>query len=184
MLFSSRKSNAFFNKIGRTLWPKKGWSRIPKYLGHRIIRMKGQTGGIAMGLAFGVGVSFTPFMGLHLVLAVALSWLFGGHMLAAAIGTMFGNPWTFPLIWALTYYTGAWILGYEFIHFNTDLTIHFFKQNFWQFFWPMMIGSLPYAFVSWIVTYFISRNVIFRYRRHIKIKKYKRKRGLRVNIRI
>jgi len=59
----------------------------------------------------GVATSFTPFFGLHFIVAALLARLMRGNILAALMGTFFGNPLTYvPIAWAsLT--TGHWILG-------------------------------------------------------------------------
>ena len=59
-----------------------------------------------MGAAVGVFVSFTPFLGFHLLITFALAWLLGANMIAGAIATSIGNPLTFPFIWASTYQVG------------------------------------------------------------------------------
>ena len=58
----------------------------------------------------GIGVAFTPFVGLHIVLACAIAWSFGGNLIAGAIGTAVGNPVTYPFIWAGTYEVGQFLL--------------------------------------------------------------------------
>ena len=55
--------------------------------------MKGSPNELAMGLASGLSISFTPFIGLHSLLAILFSWVIGGSMAASIIGTFFGNPW-------------------------------------------------------------------------------------------
>ena len=45
---------------------------------HRIKRLPGTPQSIAAGVACGVAASFTPFIGLHFVLAALFAWLVGG----------------------------------------------------------------------------------------------------------
>ena len=47
---------------------------------------------------------------------MTLAWILRGSMAAAIIGTLFGNPWTFPFIWYLSYEVGK-----LFITNNIDL---------------------------------------------------------------
>ena len=52
-------------------------------------------------------ISITPFIGFHLIITFALAWLLRGNMIAGVIaGTCFGNPVTYPFIWASTYQLG------------------------------------------------------------------------------
>ena len=66
---------------------------------------------IALGFAAGAFVSFTPFIGFHFILAGLLALALRGSILASAIGTVVGNPLTFPFIWLASYNLGAIILG-------------------------------------------------------------------------
>ncbi len=52
----------------------------------RLRSLKGSPGSIAAGAATGVMVSFTPFIGLHTLLAIVIAWLIRANVLAAAFG--------------------------------------------------------------------------------------------------
>ena len=77
----------------------------------RVMRLTASPHSIAAGVAAGVFASFTPFMGLHFIIAFLVAYLIAGNFIAAALGTFVGNPLTFPLIWAATYATGRFILS-------------------------------------------------------------------------
>ncbi len=77
----------------------------------RILRITASPHAIAAGVAAGVFTSFTPFMGLHFLVAFVLAFVLRGNMIASALGTFFGNPLSFPLIWAATFSTGNFVLG-------------------------------------------------------------------------
>jgi uncharacterized protein (DUF2062 family) len=66
---------------------------------------------IALGFACGALASFTPFFGLHFVIAAGFAWLVRGNIIAALFGTVVGNPLTFPLISAVSLWTGRRLLG-------------------------------------------------------------------------
>ena len=72
--------------------------------------MPGTSGSIAIGVASGVAASFLPFIGLHFLIAALIALLLRGNVLASAIGTFFGNPWTFLFIWVSDYRVGLWLL--------------------------------------------------------------------------
>ncbi len=78
---------------------------------HRLARIPGTSYAIAAGFASGAAVSFTPFIGLHFLMAALLAWIIGGNILTSAMGTAVGNPWTFPFIWIAIYHVGCWLLG-------------------------------------------------------------------------
>lgn len=91
--------------------PRKGFSRGWRYVRARLQRLPGSPHRIALGAALGVGVSFTPLFGLHIALAAGVAWVLRANMVAALLGTMVGNPLTFPLIAPLAIRAGNLMLG-------------------------------------------------------------------------
>ena len=70
--------------------------RSGQYVTKRILRLTATPHAVAAGVAAGAFTSFTPFMGLHFLLAAVLAWMVRGNLLAPALGTFVGNPLTFP----------------------------------------------------------------------------------------
>ena len=93
------------------MWPRRSWLRSTQYLAKRVLRLTASPHSVAAGVAAGVFSSFTPFLGFHFMIAFAVSYVIAGNLIAAAAGTFFGNPLTFPFIWASTYATGRFILS-------------------------------------------------------------------------
>ena len=151
------------------------------YLAHRVGRLPGTPYSIAAGFACGAAISFTPFVGLHFILGALWAWTMRANILASAIGTAMGNPWTFPLIWAWIYKLGIWLqYGGE----STDAGIDDFSSMFasmieamlnfdmaylfhtvWPVWWPMLLGSIPSALVIWLIFFFAFRPLIATYQR-------------------
>lgn len=90
-----------------------GLTRAWRYVVHRMARLKASPHAIALGFAAGAFASFTPFVGLHFILAGLIAFALRSSILASAIGTAVGNPLTFPFIWLSTYNVGAALLGRE-----------------------------------------------------------------------
>jgi uncharacterized protein (DUF2062 family) len=76
-----------------------------------LIRLSGTPHNIAAGVACGAAISFTPFLGLHILLGALLALIVRGNFLAVVAGTLVGNPWTFPFIWVASYEVGKFLLG-------------------------------------------------------------------------
>lgn len=157
--------------MAHLIWPKQGWRRAGSYVAHRLRRLPGTPYRIAAGFASGAAVSFTPFLGFHFVLAALLALVLRGNMMAAAIGTVVGNPWTFPLIWTWIYSLGIWIMGgngsegvsEEFsVSYLLMHPTHIF-DNFWQLFVPMVIGAVPTATLAWFLCFWPLRRMVDRY---------------------
>lgn len=167
-MFLRREKLRLGSRVGGFFWPRIGWTRTAAYYRHRLHRMPGTSRNIAAGLALGVALGMTPFYGLHIVIAVALASLLSVNLFAAAIGTLVSNPWTAPPLWLATYYVGVEMLGQggaskrpDFIHMFMEMTeaalslnLETFAETIWPVLWPMIVGSLPFAAVAGLVTYF------------------------------
>jgi len=116
MIFKRRKPTTFLYKLRNFLWPKMGWWRVAKYYKHRTIRISDSSHSVAAGLAIGCAISFTPAFGTHLIQSIFFCWLLRGNWVASWLGTAFGNPWTFPFLWWISYQVGKsvlWIFGFS-----------------------------------------------------------------------
>ncbi len=179
MLLGSRKPRNFYRRILNLVWPKGGLKRSVKYSRYRFVRLSGSPYSIAAGFACGVAVSFTPLIGFHFVGAALLAWLIGGNVIASAIGTAIGNPWTFPLIWFWILNLGRWITGdYSNLHADLELTNTSIANNVKEILFPMMIGGLIMAPLTWLIAYYPTKYLIVSYRvaRKMRLDK-KRKRN-------
>jgi hypothetical protein len=111
VLFRRRDRPPLGDRLRALVAPRGGWRRAGTYLGHRMRRIPDTPHRIALGLACGVFVSFTPFFGLHFFLAAGLAWAVRANVLASLLGTLFGNPLTFPAIAWVSLALGRRILG-------------------------------------------------------------------------
>ena len=141
---------------------------------NKLISIYGTPQSISRGFATGVAVSFTPFVGFHLIIALVISKFNHQNKYASALGTIAGNPWTFPIIWYLTWHTGIFILNNKSLHVPEDF-IFFFKElyhavimldfqkfisDIWPIFYPMLVGCLPWLVVIWWLSYKILMNIL------------------------
>lgn len=92
------------------LVPQRSYARSFRYFCKRVLRLTATPHAIAAGVAVGVFASWTPFLGLHILIAFLLAYLVAGNMAAAGLGTAFGNPLTLPIIWATSYDLGHRLL--------------------------------------------------------------------------
>ena len=144
---------------------------------HRVRRLPGTPHGVAVGFACGAAISFTPFIGFHFALAALLTWSVGGNILASAIGTAVGNPWTFPFIWIWCYRLGSWMLGSGHVDLPADLSLTFIFDNPGRVLLPMFLGSLPTALVVWIAFYCPVRRMVEGYHRRRLRRRERRRKG-------
>ena len=187
-MFKRRQNLDYFQKAQSFIWPRSGWKRASLYALHRLARLRGTPHALAGGFAFGAAVSFMPFVGFHFVLGGAFAWIFRCNILASAIGTAVGNPWTFPFIWVLVYETGQWMLGMSGSHaapVDFGAALDAATAALWSLdiagllaaagpvFWPMLVGSLPHFVIVWLVFYFPLKTIIQRFqaRRQLRLQR-------------
>ena len=197
-IFRRRRRRPISQTLRYYLWPRTGWVRSVRYVAYRLRRLRGSPDSIAVGVAWGVAVSFTPFYFLHIGLAVVGSWFMGGSLLAAAIGTLFLNPLTFPFISLLTYSIGSYFLalstsfegmgdvslGYIFDSFSASfegmevVSLGYIFDKFLEilmpFLLPMAVGGILVGIASWILVFLSVRMLVSRYR-ELRIEKRRRK---------
>lgn len=165
-MFKRRNPLPFHQRAGAILWPRGGWRRSGTYVAHRLRRLPGTPYRIAAGFASGAAISFTPFIGLHFVLAVALAALVRGNIIAAAIGTVVGNPWTFPFIWLWTYSLGCWVLGgHGLTALPENLSFQHIFDNPLEVLLPMVVGGIPTAAVAWVVFFWPLQRTVAEYQK-------------------
>lgn len=173
MLFRRRHKRHLFRHFREMLWPSAGWSRTMSYVGYRLKRLPGSPYSIAAGFACGAAISFTPLIGAHFAVGMLIAWLIGANVIAAGIGTVVGNPWTFPFIWYWTYRLGTMILGVD-DELGSDA---FSIARIWDdpvhqlgpILIPMTVGSIPTFIVTWVIVYIPLRGIVAGYqnqRRH------------------
>lgn len=165
------------------MWPRRGWRRASRYIGHRIRRLPGTPYRIAAGFASGAAISFTPFIGFHFAGAALIALLLRANVVASAIGTVIGNPWTFPFIWAWTHAFGQWLLGAESVSvLPEELSFNYIFGHLPEVFWPMTVGGLATAAVAWFAFFWPVRKAVAEYQhaRRWRLQRKERKERARI----
>ncbi len=135
-----------------------GWFRTAHYMRHRLVRMPDRLYSLASGMATGISVSFSPILGTHFVQCLLICWLTRGNIVAAFIGTIFGNPSTFPLIFPLDYYVGTKVLEFfgaeEFASLPDHLSLSYLLAHPVKLMLPLTVGGYICAILVWLPAYF------------------------------
>lgn len=177
-----KKRQDFWHHMQEYIWPSIGGSAFLRLLEIKVKRAKGSAHAVAFGLAAGACVSLTPFVGLHGAIALLLCYFFRGSYVMGVLGTLVGNPWTFPIIWISTYRLGNWMLQVE----NppklpkqlvpTEI-FNNFEVYFYSYLWPMMVSGLPLGLVLGFLIYKIVYTSVDTYRssrkKHLKERRAK-----------
>lgn len=197
MVFKRRDRRSPVQVASELVYPRGGWTRAFHYVKHRVRRLPDSPDRIARGIGAGVFASFTPFYGLHFLVAAIGARLIKGNILAALSGTFFGNPLTYVPIGVICLQTGHFLLGTEYEEGDTqglmgkfadaigDLKDNLFAlftdrvadwhglgQFYHDVFYPYMIGGIIPGIVAGIICYYLSLPLILTYqqRRRAKIK--------------
>ncbi|MCL6284578.1 DUF2062 domain-containing protein [Ruegeria sp. 2012CJ41-6] len=197
MVFKRRDRRSPVQVVSEFLYPRGGWTRAFHYVKHRVRRLPDSPERIARGIGAGVFASFTPFYGLHFVVAALGARLINGNFLASLSGTFFGNPLTYVPIGVISLQSGHFILGTKykervsnsllekFADAGRDLWQNFLamfsdRQAHWhglevfydEIFFPYMIGCVVPGLIFGVVCYYLSVPLIRAYqqRRRAKIK--------------
>ena len=178
-MYRRRDKLCLLSRVTCFLWPSIGWRRWLIYLKHRLGRLPGTPYSIAPGFACGAAISFTPFVGFHFFLGGIWAWILRANILASAIGTAVGNPWTFPFIWIWLYTLGHWMgagnadtaaQSLEFEVFFTGMfngvlmmDMGYLVEHVWPVLWPMLVGAIPTMLFVWFLFYLPLNSLIHTY---------------------
>ncbi len=165
------------------------------YVKHRLHRLPDSPEKIARGIFAGVFTTFTPFFGMHFVVAGTLALIMRGNILAALLGTFFGNPLTYVPIGVISMKTGYFLLGrgpeddHEVhrslagkflaagdnlkdnlfaVFTGQDVEWHELHAFYDEVFFPYMIGGIIPGIVAGIVAYYVSVPLIRAYQHRRK----------------
>ncbi len=121
----------------------------------RIYRIRDFPESVSIGLAWGISISFTPLLGLHLIICYLGTIAMRGNIIAATVGSVVGNPWTFPFFFYVAYKIGIIFFYSPLDHY--EFKISFLIENFNELFFPTLLGSLPIAIIIWFITFKVSK---------------------------
>ena len=120
----------------------------------------------ALAFSIGVFIAFSPFLGLHTILATLIAFLFRFNKLAIYTGTFVNNPF-FTLVPIIigSYAVGAFVLGrplqipdegLELLKDPHLLTTSYYHRIFvesWNIVWPFAVGGMVLSVVCSVVAY-------------------------------
>lgn len=161
MVFKRRTPHGFWDRIRGFVWPRMSLRRVASYYKRRVVRLPGTPHSIAAGFAAGAAVSFTPFMGFHFLLGAAVAYLTRGNLIASALGTLVGNPWTFPLIWVVIYEIGTLVMQERETRVPwNSLSFTYLLDHIDEVLVPMIIGGGIMSIIVFPLFYFPIRIMI------------------------
>jgi len=145
----------------------------------RFIRIRGNPREVALGFAVGVFVGMTPTMGVQMPIAIFFAILCKWSKLSAAIGVWISNPLTAPMIYGVTYITGAKLMHLDPV-FSMPLsptwsTLKAMLLKAPQALGAMTVGGAIIGLPLAIIGYYLSYAAVEKYQKDVKAKLVRRK---------
>jgi len=127
----------------------------------------------ALAFTVGVFIAFSPFLGLHTIMATLAAFIFRFNKVAIFTGTFINNPFLtlVPIIIA-SYAIGAFLLGRpirispEGIDLLKDphlLTADYYRQlgrEGWHIVWPFTLGGMVLSVVCPLIAYPVTSSLL------------------------
>ena len=127
----------------------------------------------AFAFSVGVFVGFSPFLGLHTVMGLAVALIFRLNKIAVMLGVYTNSPWVLVPFYTLSTWLGIQITGMEGLDLPFDITLaNVFSWEFlewlavqWRLLIPAFLGSTLLSILMALAAYPLGLMVIRRYRR-------------------
>lgn len=113
---------------------------------------------VAAAFAVGVGLSFSPLLGLQIVLAALAAWLWKLNRVLVFVGLCTNLPWIMAPYYAATTAAAAWVMGaippsqlaaqFAAVFAHSVLSAAFWREILAllrPLFWPFVLGSTVVA---------------------------------------
>ena len=131
----------------------------------------------ALAFSIGVFIAFSPFLGLHTIVATFIAFLFRFNKIAIYTGTFVNNPFLtlVPIIIA-SYAVGAFVLGRPLRIPDEGLELlknpHLFSGDYyhklfvesWNVVWPFAVGGMVLSVVCSVVAYPLTLRTLRRFK--------------------
>jgi uncharacterized protein (DUF2062 family) len=132
----------------------------------------------ALAFSIGIFIAFSPFLGLHTIVATLLAFIFKFNKIAIYTGTFINNPFlTLVPIIVISYAVGAFILGrplgippegIELLKNPAIFSGEYYRKIFvqsWYIVEPFAVGGMVLSIVCSLVAYPLTLRALRAYRR-------------------
>ncbi len=155
-------------------------NRVKRFVVYRILHVNDTPHRIALGVAIGIFVTWTPTIGFQMVLTVAMCALFGANKVVGVPLAWISNPFTLVPVYFPSYWLGSALLRQERVdiiallgklcqNMATGDLLSFFR-GLWDagvsVFVSLWVGSVLVGAALGALCYFLTRWGVTRYRRH------------------
>ncbi|MDH3583227.1 MAG: DUF2062 domain-containing protein [Phycisphaerae bacterium] len=152
--------------------------RARRFLVHNVLHVDDPPHRLALGAAIAMFITFTPTIGLQMLLTVFFAWLLGGNKVIGIPIVWISNPVTFVPIYYPLYLLGVWLTGAQSVGldwFQELANPANLPSGWWptvEYFWaklvhvakPLWVGCLVFAAIIAVPTYFVVYSMVRAYR--------------------
>jgi len=158
------------------------FKRVKDFCVYKVLHADDPPHRLALGIAIGVFVTFTPLIGFQMVLSIFLAWLLKANKLVGVPIVWISNPFTLIPIYYPCYWIGCKILAIpvvseEWQEITADWhgllsdpatgwgdKVRFWWENLLGFVGPLWLGCMLVATVLGVASYYVSLYAIRTYR--------------------
>ena len=155
-------------------------NKLKRVFIYRVLHVDDTPHRIALGLAIGIFITWTPTMGFQMVLTVLVATLMRANKFVGVPFVWISNPVTALPLYGGNFYVGTCILPgeYSLDAFCQSVSRAVFTGGGWvdkiaawweatiDFFWPLWTGSIVVGLALALPTYIATRWGVVRYRKH------------------
>jgi uncharacterized protein len=144
---------------------------VRKYVRDRlreIVKLDDPPHKLALAVAIGVFIAFSPWLGLHILSCILFAWIFRVSKFVVLTAMLVNNPWTMVPIYAFNLWLGVHLTGGEIAIPEIAWSKIGFRELFTilkPFLWPFIIGSLAIGAAAAFISYWLFLWALRRYRR-------------------
>ena len=115
---------------------------------------------IALGVAIGVFIGFSPLYGFHTMLAIlAAVVIHKVNRLAILAGTQVSLPFIAPLIYWAEYKVGKMVVSYGMLVAQTDRELNRIELGLWAIFVGSIVLGLVASCVAYVITLYATSRI-------------------------
>ena len=150
-------------------------NRAKRFFIYRVLHVDDTPHRIALGVAIGIFVTWTPTIGFQMVLTILLSLLVGANKFVGVPFVWISNPLTMFPIYYPSYRLGRLLLGGDYP--NADFLkaiqwsgnwiekVQLWWQETWKVFGPLWLGSVLVGLLLGALTYVFVYHAVVAYRK-------------------
>ncbi|MBI9081983.1 MAG: DUF2062 domain-containing protein [Desulfobacterales bacterium] len=140
----------------------------------RFLKIRGTPREIALGFALGLFIGMSPTMGFQMAIAVFFAALLKWNKISAAVAVWVTNPFTAPIIYGLTYFVGAKMIGMSnnfkgLSAFDLSGLLHLIQKTP-EILLAMTLGGVVVGLPLAVAGYYFSFSAVNTYQKDIKTK--------------